>query len=108
MNYNRHCWRDESIVKQNTKRYVWKKNGSLISGNSSSISVTESALYSVKSISVAGCESIEKFISVMDSGKATITFNDIELIDDSDNNKKVEFVLRKVDLRTEGRKVRSE
>ncbi|MFK7760895.1 MAG: hypothetical protein AB8B46_02065 [Candidatus Midichloriaceae bacterium] len=26
MNYNRHCWRDESIVKQNTKRYVWKKN----------------------------------------------------------------------------------
>ena len=67
-------------------RYVWKKNGDLISGNASNISVKESALYSVKAISDAGCESIEKFISVIDSGKATITFNDIELIDDSDNN----------------------
>lgn len=26
LNYNRHCWRDESIVKQNAKRYIWKKN----------------------------------------------------------------------------------
>ena len=76
----------ETINPLDNYRYVWKKNGAIISGNSSSISVNESGLYSVKAISLAGCESLEKFISVKNSGKASITFNDIELIDDSDNN----------------------
>jgi hypothetical protein len=26
LNYNGHCWRDESIIRQNAKRYIWKKN----------------------------------------------------------------------------------
>lgn len=67
-------------------RYVWKKGNTIISSNSASIQVNESGNYSVKAISLSGCESIEKEIIVMDSDIATIKNEDITLVDDSNNN----------------------
>jgi gliding motility-associated-like protein len=67
-------------------RYIWKKDNSIIIGDLSAININESGNYSVKSVSLAGCESIEKQLVVYDSSIATITNDDLLLVDDSGNN----------------------
>ena len=76
----------ETINPLGSYSYVWKKEGAIISGDVSSIAINEKGNYSVKAISLAGCESIEKNILVKNSAKATITTADVFIIDDSDNN----------------------
>ncbi len=76
----------ETINAQGNYSYIWKNEGSIISGNLETISVTSSGSYSVMAISEAGCESSEQLITVVDSEKATITKDDVLITDDSDNN----------------------
>ena len=66
--------------------YEWHREGEVLLENSGSISVTSPGIYSVKSISSTGCESIEKSIRVVESEEAGITIDDIIIVDDSDNN----------------------
>ena len=66
--------------------YVWKREGELLSGNSSTLNINSSGNYTVSAISDAGCESLEQTILVKDSEKATITIDDVLISDDSDNN----------------------
>ncbi|TMM29673.1 T9SS type B sorting domain-containing protein [Polaribacter aestuariivivens] len=74
------------INAQGTYTYIWKKDGAVFPENNSEISVTEAGDYTVKAFSEAGCESLEKSISVTNSEIATITKDDILIVDDSDNN----------------------
>lgn len=76
----------ETINPIDNYTYVWRKEGNIISGNLSSISVSSSGSYSVIGVSEAGCESEEKTIVVRDSEIATFTKEDILIIDDSSNN----------------------
>jgi hypothetical protein len=66
--------------------YEWYREGEELLENSGSITVTSPGIYSVKSISTTGCESIEKTIRVVESEKASVTIDDIIILDDSDNN----------------------
>ncbi len=66
--------------------YVWKKEGVIITGNNSSISINSDGNYTVSAISEAGCQSNEKAILVRNSAKAIITKEDIIIVDDSENN----------------------
>ncbi|QNM87107.1 T9SS type B sorting domain-containing protein [Polaribacter pectinis] len=76
----------ETENSQDNYVYQWFKEGEVIAGNSASISINTSGNYSVKAISIAGCESKPKTILVNDSEIATITKEDILIIDDSNNN----------------------
>ena len=76
----------EVINFQGNYKYVWKKDGNPLTGESAKISVNSSGTYTVKAISESGCESTEQTIIVTNSEKATITKDDIIIIDDSDNN----------------------
>lgn len=76
----------ETINAQDNYSYVWKNEGTVIAGNSETITVTSSGFYSVLAISEAGCESLEQTIVVRESEKATITKDDVIITDDSDNN----------------------
>ena len=67
-------------------RYVWKKEGALISGSRSSTVTNDAGNYTVSGISKAGCESEEKTISVRNSEKATLTKDDFIIVDNSANN----------------------
>lgn len=71
---------------QDNYTYQWFKNNVQITGNIESISVNTSGNYTVKAVSLAGCESVEKKVLVRDSEIANITKDDILIIDDSDNN----------------------
>ena len=66
--------------------YVWRKDGNVLNGDLSSISVSSAGNYSVVAVSDAGCESEEKTILVRSSEIATFTNEDILIIDDSSNN----------------------
>jgi gliding motility-associated-like protein len=85
------CSNIDSITLETTNQqanysYVWKKDGVSISGNNSFISINSNGNYTVSAISEAGCESEEKAIFVRNSEKATITKNDVIIVDDSSNN----------------------
>lgn len=76
----------ETINPQGSYTYLWKKEGSVITGDLPTISVTSSGNYSVSAISEAGCISSETAILVTDSEKATVTKEDVIIVDDSKNN----------------------
>ncbi|MGY8911203.1 MAG: Ig-like domain-containing protein, partial [Flavobacteriales bacterium] len=76
----------ETINAQDNYSYVWKNEGTVIAGDSETITVTSSGFYSVLAISEAGCESLEQTIVVRESEKATIIKDDVIITDDSDNN----------------------
>lgn len=76
----------ETVNPRANYTYIWKKEKLLISGNSSSISVTSAGNYSVSAISEAGCISDEKTILVTNSEIANITKDDVIITDDSTNN----------------------
>lgn len=66
--------------------YLWTNaSGTMISTNSSA-EVAEAGLYTVIATSVLNCESFPKTVTVTASDIATITMNDIIVVDDSDNN----------------------
>ena len=66
--------------------YQWKKDNTIIPGKSASVMVSGTGNYSVKAISNAGCESIEKTILVINSEIANITKESVLIQDDSSNN----------------------
>ena len=66
--------------------YIWKKENVIISGNSTTNNVNNPGNYTVKAVSLAGCESVEKQIIVSSSNIATITNDDVLLVEDSNNN----------------------
>ena len=66
--------------------YRWTKDNLPILGTSPEINVSEIGIYKVKAISKAGCESLDKEITVKNSEIALISKNEILIIDDSDNN----------------------
>jgi gliding motility-associated-like protein len=76
----------ETINPQENYTYIWKKDGRVITGDLPTISVTSSGNYSVSAISEAGCISGETTILVTDSEKATVTKDDVIIVDDSKNN----------------------
>ena len=71
---------------QGNYRYVWTKNNAIIPGDLSSLEVKESGEYNVKAFSSSGCESMLQTITVNDSEKATVTNDDVIIIDDASNN----------------------
>lgn len=66
--------------------YTWRDNNNNIVGNTANINVFKGGIYSVVATSKEGCISEEKSIFIEESGASTITINDIEVKDDSDNN----------------------
>ncbi|MFY9243906.1 MAG: T9SS type B sorting domain-containing protein [Polaribacter sp.] len=76
----------ETINAQGNYRYVWKKEGVILAGDLSTITLNASGIYTVSAISEAGCQSLEQTITVSDSEKATITKEDVIITDDSNNN----------------------
>lgn len=76
----------ETINALDTYRYIWRKDGNLITGDLGSIEVSEVGNYSVQAVSQSGCISAEQFLTVRASEKATITKDDIIITDDSNNN----------------------
>lgn len=76
----------ETINPQGNYRYIWKKEGEIIGGSSSINTINSSGIFTVSAISNAGCESQEKTITVKNSEMASLTKDDILIIDDSNNN----------------------
>jgi len=71
---------------QGNYTYEWTNaSGTMISTNSSAV-VAEAGVYTVIATSVLNCESFPKTVTVTASDIATITMNDITVVDDSDNN----------------------
>ncbi|MDO6598689.1 T9SS type B sorting domain-containing protein [Tenacibaculum sp. 1_MG-2023] len=66
--------------------YTWTdENGTQI-GTGETITVNEGGMYSVIATSQFGCDSDEATITIIESEIATITQNDIQIVEDSDNN----------------------
>ena len=76
----------ETENSQGNYTYKWKKGSTIIAGNSASVMASGAGNYSVKAVSNAGCESIEKTILVINSEIANITKESILIQDDSSNN----------------------
>lgn len=76
----------ETIDPQANYRYVWRKEGAVISGSNSSTATDDVGNYTVSAISEAGCESEEQAISVRNSEKAALTKDDFIIVDNSGNN----------------------
>lgn len=72
--------------KANNYTYIWEKEGELLAGDTATIGAISSGNYTVKAISITGCESIEKSIVVIDSEIAIINKEDIFIVDESNNN----------------------
>ncbi len=66
--------------------YIWMKEGELLVGDTSTITVNSTGNYSVSAISETGCVSEEKAIVVRDSQKASIFNQDVIIVDNSNNN----------------------
>ncbi|MDO9136868.1 MAG: T9SS type B sorting domain-containing protein, partial [Lutibacter sp.] len=66
--------------------YQWKNESGMVVGNNSFLEISAAGNYSVIAISIEGCESFSKTIKAIPSVIATISQNDITVIDDSENN----------------------
>jgi len=66
--------------------YQWKNENGMVVGNNSFLEISVAGNYSVIAISIEGCESFSKTIKAIPSVIATISQNDITVIDDSANN----------------------
>tara|TARA_B110000879_G_C11174551_1_gene515263 strand:- start:312 stop:4133 length:3822 start_codon:yes stop_codon:yes gene_type:complete len=66
--------------------YVWKNENNVTISNQSKATVVKGGIYKVIATSKYGCNSEEQKILVRESSVATITINDIEVQDDSENN----------------------
>lgn len=76
----------QTINPQGNYTYQWTNaNGTIIS-NDSSAEVSSAGIYTVVANSVLNCESFPKTVTVSASDVATVTMNNISVVDDSDNN----------------------
>ena len=66
--------------------YKWTDSNNVIISNNSSAEVFSAGVYKVIATSALNCESFPKTVTVSASDIATITMNDITVVDDSDNN----------------------
>ncbi|MFO7673886.1 MAG: T9SS type B sorting domain-containing protein, partial [Lutibacter sp.] len=71
---------------QGNYTYEWKNENGTIVGRDSFLEISAAGDYSVMATSLAGCKSFSKTIKAIPSVIATITQNDITVIDDSANN----------------------
>lgn len=76
----------ETINSKGNYTYAWKKDGTPLTENLSTIRINTSGTYTVSAISEAGCESTEQTILVTVSQKANLTKEDVVIVDDSQNN----------------------
>ncbi|NEW78516.1 MAG: T9SS type B sorting domain-containing protein, partial [Gelidibacter sp.] len=66
--------------------YEWKNESGIVVGNNSFLKISAEGNYSVIATSFEGCESFSKTIKAIPSIIATISQNNITVIDDSENN----------------------
>ncbi|WP_405564537.1 T9SS type B sorting domain-containing protein [Polaribacter sp. Asnod6-C07] len=66
--------------------YTWRDENNNIVGNSFSITIYKGGTYNVIATSIYGCDSDKEEIVIKESSVSTITINDIEVQDDSENN----------------------
>ncbi len=66
--------------------YEWKNENGTVVGNNPSLEISAAGNYSVIATSTERCKSFSKTIKVTPSVIATITQNDIAIVDDSTNN----------------------
>ena len=76
----------ETLNPQGNYTYQWTNASGAVIGNDSSAEVSSAGIYSVIATSTLNCESFPKTVTVTASDVATITMNDITVVDDSDNN----------------------
>lgn len=69
-----------------TYTYVWTDENNNVVSDLPNATFTRGGVYKVIATSIFGCTSEEQEITITESSVATITINDIEVIDDSDNN----------------------
>lgn len=66
--------------------YEWENQNGQIISTLPSVQISKKGTYTVIATSNEGCKSFKKVLEVFESEIATITYNDIKIIDDSDNN----------------------
>ena len=66
--------------------YTWRDENNNIVSDLPSATFTRGGVYKVIATSVFGCTSDEQEITINESSIATISMNDIEVVDDTDNN----------------------
>lgn len=66
--------------------YTWRDENGEVVGNLSSTTISKGGIYNVIATSKYGCDSDKEEINIKESSISTITINDIEVQDDSDNN----------------------
>jgi gliding motility-associated-like protein len=66
--------------------YTWRDGNGTIIGNSATANIQKGGVYKVIATSQYGCNSEEEQITISESSISSITINDIEVQDDSDNN----------------------
>ncbi|WP_339886044.1 T9SS type B sorting domain-containing protein [Polaribacter vadi] len=66
--------------------YTWRDENGTIIGNSATANIQKGGVYKVIATSQYGCNSEEEQITINESSISSITINDIEVQDDSDNN----------------------
>jgi gliding motility-associated-like protein len=71
---------------QGNYTYEWKNENGTVVGNNPYLEISSAGNYSVIATSAEGCESFSKTIKVTPSVIATITQNDMTIVDDSSNN----------------------
>lgn len=71
---------------QGNYTYIWKFEGALLPENTPVISVSIPGDYTVSAVSEAGCISEEQSLTVVNSEKATLTIQDVIIVDNSANN----------------------
>ncbi|MDP3945175.1 MAG: T9SS type B sorting domain-containing protein [Lutibacter sp.] len=76
----------ETFNPQGNYSYEWKDSNNAIISRDFSAEVAEAGVYTVIATSDLNCESFPKTVTVTASDIATITINDISVVDDSDNN----------------------
>ncbi len=71
---------------QGNYSYEWKNENGMVLGNDPYLEISTAGNYSVIATSIDQCESFSKTIKAIPSVIATITQNDITVVDDSENN----------------------
>ncbi len=66
--------------------YTWRDENDNIVGNSFATTISKGGTYNVIATSKFGCDSNKEEIFIQESSISTVTINDIEVQDDSDNN----------------------
>lgn len=69
-----------------TYTYEWTDENGLIISNLPSAIISKKGTYTVIAKTIEGCESFPKVIEIKESSIASITIDDITIVDDSDNN----------------------